>query len=272
MTASTAEFKKNVTKPLLQNALQESLIIAAQAGRFLKSKYGKFTDLDEKPGAGLVTEADKGSEAMIYKYLQKKFPSFSWLGEETGTIDTGSSGFRWVVDPLDGTTNFVHGFPMFCVSIGLEFQGTPICGVVHNPMSRDTYWAHLGGGAFKNDRPIHVSKIKHLKDAMLTTGFSYRENAIKSEVKTFSRMVHISRAIRRTGSAALDLCITASGQFDGFFERGLASWDVTAGLTILKEAGGQYSDFKGGKYQLGGPEIIASNGKIHRVLIREISR
>lgn len=256
--------------------LKQSLLTARQAahlaGDLLRRKFGRFRSLNEKPNAGLVTEADKGAEKLIIQHIGKRYKDHSFLAEESGVTEYLRSPFRWIIDPLDGTTNFVHGFPMFCVSIGFEIEGELVLGYIHQPISGDDYWAVKGGGAFKNGKRIHVSKSKKLKDSMITTGFSYQRNdLLESEVKVFSNMVHKSRALRRVGSAALDLCFVAAGQFDGFFEMRLSPWDVAAGLVILTEAGGHYSDYEGKKYRLGSSSLIASNGVIHKEFLKTIN-
>jgi myo-inositol-1(or 4)-monophosphatase len=276
MTAATKNSTKSITTKAsahhsYKNELQSALAAARLGGAILKKKYGCFKKLREKPQAGLVTEVDHASERVIIGYLRGKHPDHGFLGEETGRSGK-SSEHRWIIDPLDGTTNYVHGFPFFCVSIGLEHRGQLVVGVVHNPISQQTYYGRRGGGAFLNGKPLRVSAVTKLKDALLTTGFSYKKEAhLKEELKAFERILRHARAMRRTGSAALDLCHVASGQFDGFFEQGLSPWDVAAGLVILNEAGGKYSTYNGDDFNLESPNIVATNGKIHRVLLRRFS-
>jgi myo-inositol-1(or 4)-monophosphatase len=256
------------TRTELKRYLAAAIAIAQEGGAFLKRKYGHFRELDEKPDAGLVTEADRGAEKLIFRRLHSSFPSHALLGEESGGRP-GSSRLRWIVDPLDGTTNFVHGFPQFCVSIGLEREGRPLVGVVFNPILGDLYWAAAGMGARRNGRPLGVSQVTHLKDALITTGFSYRKEkgVVDKEVRAFARMVSRTQALRRTGSAALDLCYVASGHFDGFYERELSPWDVAAGILIVREAGGRVTDFKGKPHGIHTPTMLASNGRIHGDLL-----
>ncbi len=259
------------SKKFLRQALAVAMDAALKAGALLERKYGRFQFLDVKPEAGLVTEADKGAERIIIKRINQAYPDHSFLAEESGVTEYLRSNARWIIDPLDGTTNFVHAFPMFCVSIGFELDGELLLGVIHHPLRRETYWAIKGQGAFRNGKRIHVSKTKKLSDAMLSTGFSYRrESFLKKEIQTFSQVVKKSRAVRRVGSAALDLCFVACGQFDGFFEQGLSPWDVAAGLVILTEAGGNYSDFSGDPYRLGAASIVATNGLVHKELLKTI--
>lgn len=268
--------KKTKVDPSLKKHLQKALVVgtkaAHEAGKFLSKKYGKFTTLNEKADTTLVTEADRGAEKIVIDIIQKSFPQDEIIGEESGFTagKNPNSSFRWHIDPLDGTTNFVHSFPMFCVSIGLEFErNTFALGIIYNPISKDFYKGALGTGAFKNGKPIHVSNCKKISDAMLTTGFSYRRDLFyEKELLTFGRVLRESRAIRRVGSAALDLAIVASGQFDGFWERGLASWDVAAGIAILQEAGGKVTKLDGSPYQFGGESILATNGLLHKPFMK----
>ncbi len=277
---------KRKMDPALEKHLKKcqkvALEAALKAGKFLKSKYGKFKNLDRKADRSLVTEADRGAEKIVVKHLRKYFPHDEIMGEESGLF-TGSKqaiardlsspkrlgSFRWHIDPLDGTTNFVHGFPMFCVSIGLEFENTElVMGVIHNPIYKDTFYAYKGGGAKRNGKPIYVSKNHNVQDAMLTTGFSYRRDAFyERELQSFSRVLRESRAIRRVGSAAMDLALVSCGQFDGFWERALSSWDVAGGICILREAGGTVTKLDGSPYRLGDETILATNGKIHHPMI-----
>lgn len=272
MRASSAVRRQRLSERESRLALKVAHEASLKAGALLKRKYGRFTQLSEKPQAGLVTEADRGAEDLIMRHIRGKFKGHSFLGEESGAHTEPASEFRWIIDPLDGTTNFVHGFPLFCVSIGLEYRGKLTAGVIHSPLLNHTYWARAGHGAYRDGKRIHVSATRKLSQSMLSTGFGYPHvERFKKELETLTRVVSGARALRRTGSAALDLCFVACGQFDGFFERGLAPWDVAAGLVILSEAGGAYSAFNGGPYAMGSRTLAATNGKIHRVLLRALS-
>lgn len=270
--------KMKRTDPALQRHLKRALPLAKQAaveaGEFIHKKFGKFRQLTTKPDAGLVTEVDHGSEKIIFKILQKHFPHDRYWGEESGlSHESARSPFCWHIDPLDGTTNFVHKFPMFCVSIGLEFEANQmVLGVVYHPMTKDLYTAYRGGGAFHNGKRFKVSTIDQVSRSLLSTGFSYkkREN-LETEIASLKRVMGESRGVRRTGSAALDLTYVATGQFDGFWERGLASWDVAAGLALISEAGGRYSQLNGSPYSLGGESVLATNGVIHEELFALLS-
>lgn len=270
----------------LAKAQKVAISAALEAGELLRKKFGKHRQLDRKKDSSLVTEADRGAEKIVVSQIKKHFPSDEILGEESG-FSKGRSlqvpkayqkfgSFRWHIDPLDGTTNFVHAFPMFCVSIGLEFENATsaddlVLGVIYNPITKDLYTAYRGSGATRNGKPIHVSKNSILSDAVLTTGFSYRRDAYYDrELHSFSKILRESRALRRIGSAALDLSFVSSGQFDGFWERGLNSWDVAAGICILTEAGGKVTKIDGSPYKLGDDSILATNSTIHSSIMKLI--
>lgn len=258
--------------------LTKTMVKAAQAsGKVLMRYLGKSIEVREKKGAGLVTEADLASERAAMKILRAYRPDFTMLTEESAPqgearkSEVGPHG-RWIIDPLDGTTNFVHGFPMFCVSIGAEWDGEIIAGVIYHPVLKDTYCAWKGGGAFLNGKRMHVSKTKTLKDTLLSTGFSYRRDTwLHAEMEAFERLSGVARAIRRPGSAALDLAFTARGVFDGFWERRLSSWDVAAGYLLVTEAGGVVTDFQGQPFRIDGDEILACNRELHLPLLNTIA-
>lgn len=263
----------------LQKQLKKSLPIAVaaaqEAGGFIRKKFGRFRQLSEKPDTSLVTEVDRGSEKLILRKLRKHFPNDQIIGEEGGRNEVPhSSPFRWHVDPLDGTTNFVHGFPFFCVSIGLEFEASDfVLGVIYQPITGDLYTGYRGGGSFRNKKRIRVSKTEKLAGSLLSTGFSMRrEGLFQSELTALAQISKASQAVRRTGSAALDLVHVATGQFDGFWERGLASWDIVAGLTLLTEAGGVFTRIDGQPFRLGDDSVMASNGRIHAELVRAANK
>jgi myo-inositol-1(or 4)-monophosphatase len=249
---------------------------AVEAGKVTLRYYRKTLDVREKARSSLVTEADLKSEALIRKLLGKKFPTFQFRGEEGGSnTKAAPDAPMWHVDPLDGTTNFVHGFPMYCVSIGLAVAGEPVVGVVHIPTLGETFHAAKGGGARMNRKPMHVSRREKLSECLLTTGFAYihKEEAISPEIERFKRAHLEARAVRRPGAAAIDLAYVAAGTFDGFWERNLSSWDICAGIALVREAGGSVSRYDGGPVTLDGREILATNGRIHgdmsRILTEE---
>lgn len=254
----------------LVKALPVAVNAAMTAGAFIQKKFGRFRQLTEKADLSLVTEVDKGSEKLVMTALRRQFRNDQIVAEETGLNEgKDSSAFRWHVDPLDGTTNFVHRFPFFCVSIGLEFERRDlVLGVIYQPITGELYTARLGGGAFRNKKRMHVSKTKKLANGLLSTGFSMRRHQyFADELTSFARLSLASHAVRRTGSAALDITHVATGQFDGFWERGLNSWDVAAGLCLVSEAGGHYSRLDGKPFRIGEDSILASNGLIHDELV-----
>jgi myo-inositol-1(or 4)-monophosphatase len=270
--------KKNSSRrPALHPGKKLSRVLAEAAeasGKILEKYYRnrKFR-VGEKKGAGLVTDADLASEAAAMRILRRAEPQFEMLAEESApdwSHELKHEG-RWVMDPLDGTTNFVHGFPMFCVSIAAEWRGQVVAGVIHHPILKETYIAVRGAGARMNGKPLRVSATRKAHDALLTTGFTYRKDEwLEAEMKAFEHFSKVARAIRRPGSAALDLAYTARGVFDGFWERRLPPWDVAAGSLLVEEAGGKVSSFSGGDFSITKPEILASNGLLHQELVREM--
>ncbi len=253
--------------------LKKTIIEAALASGAILAKYfEKKLQVSEKKGAGLVTQVDLASEAAALKILKKNFPEFDILAEESQPHATRKNSGRWIIDPLDGTTNFVHRFPMFCVSIAAEWEGELIAGAIYHPILKDLYLAIRGQGATVNGKKIHVSKTKELKDSLLTTGFTYRKDELlHAEMNAFERLSGIARAVRRPGSAALDLAYTARGVFDGFWERNLSPWDVAAGALLVLEAGGKVTDFKGKMLNIEHPELLASNSILHSSLSQTIA-
>jgi myo-inositol-1(or 4)-monophosphatase len=197
------------------------------------------------------------------------------LTEEThanGAVKKGQEGL-WIVDPLDGTTNFVHGFPMFCVTVAAEFKGEVVVGVTYHPILNELYIAVKGKGAFVNKKRMRVSETTKLKNSLLATGFAYSaSDVLKSEMSSFERASRSARAVRRPGSAALDLAYTARGVFDGFWERNLSPWDVAAGSLLVTEAGGKVSDFTGKKFDVHGKEVLATNGLIHKSIRSTVAK
>ena len=219
-----------------------------------------------------MTEADQASEALIVREIRSAFPSHGLLCEEGGGYESEASTFRWVVDPLDGTTNFAHGLPTFAVSIGLEDAQTPVVGVVFDPMRDELFSAYKGGGATLNGQPIHISAIDQLITSLLATGFSYNLDFRKRQTAAWSDLLTRVQAIRQTGSSALNLCYIAAGRLDGYWERGIAPWDVSAGTVIVTEAGGTVSDFRGGPFRSDRREIVVSNGLLHDQILETLTR
>lgn len=253
---------------------QVGIEAALQAGEILKSGFGTNYSISFKEGRhNLVTEYDHKAEASILSILKKNYSQSDFLAEESG-LETSSSDLLWIIDPLDGTVNFAHKIPFFSVSIGLEIQGILQSGIVYQPMTQELFVAERGKGAFLNGQPIHVSSISQLQNAMLSTGFPYNlsDNPFHC-IDHFIDVLKLGIPIRRLGSAALDLAYTAAGRIEGFFEVGLQPWDVSAGLLLIQEAGGSFSNWRGEAFQLHKREpLFASNGKIHGEMTTLLNR
>jgi myo-inositol-1(or 4)-monophosphatase len=254
--------------------LKETALEAARiAGEVLREHARSGFQVEYKDTVNLVTDADRRAEQAIVDAIEKTYPTHRILAEERGLQAIQHSPYQWVIDPLDGTTNFAHGFPAYCVSIGLEYQGTPILGVVLDPTRRELFVAEVGGGAFLNGKPLRVSPTPSMNRALLVTGFAYdiRESR-QNNLDHFARFALRTQGVRRTGSAALDLCYVAAGRFDGFWELKLHPWDTAAGLVMVLEAGGRVTDFKGSLYSIYEPSIVASNGLIHDEMLKVLRR
>lgn len=239
---------------------------ALEAGALLQRGFGTSFRIDNKEGRhNLVTEYDHQAEELIFSTIQQYFPDHDFLGEERGGIHQSvPNTVRWIVDPLDGTVNFAHSIPIFCVSIAAEYNGELLCGVIYAPMTNELFTAERGKGAFLNDQPIIVSTTQTLDDAILVTGFPY--NAADNPGKCidhFTRFVQLGLPVRRLGSAAIDLAYLAAGRFDGYWEVSLHPWDVAAGKLLLTEAGGTITRYDGSPYTLSGGTMLATNGVIH---------
>jgi myo-inositol-1(or 4)-monophosphatase len=244
---------------------------ALEAGRMLRDGLGEGRKIAYKGVVDLVTDFDTRAQELIFSRLSSAFPGHGFLAEE-GLSRGVESEFRWVFDPLDGTTNFAHRFPIFSVSIALEYQGRIILGVVYDPMREEMFEAVEGKGAFLNGRRIRVSAVDDLNRSLLATGFPYdlRVSPVNN-IAHFNNFLVRAQAVRRCGSAALDLCYVACGRFDGFWELKLKPWDHAAGALIVEEADGRVSDFRGGKFTIASPESLASNGRIHEAMIRALT-
>ena len=243
-------------------------IKAAKAAAQIQNYYiGRDLEIKTKSSeTDLVTKVDKLCESKIREIIYQAYPDHVVLGEEQG--QSGAASHRWIVDPLDGTLNYAHGFPFYCVSIALEIDGDVKVGVVLDSTRGELFTAIKGGGAFLNGAPIKTSPEDVLIKAMLATGFAYSENTISENIAIFGRVHHKVRSIRRPGAAALDLCYVACGRLDGFWELRLNAWDVAAGVLIVQEAGGIVTDKSGGRYHLDDKVIIASNGALHDRLLK----
>lgn len=236
---------------------------AFEAGKILLKKSRMRNRIVLKGRVNLVTEADLASEKFIVSTISKKHPDHSVLAEEEDLLDKNPD-FRWIVDPLDGTTNYAHAFPFYCVSIALEYRGTCVVGAVYDPERDEMFHAFRGGGACLNRKRIRVTTQSKLEKSLLATGFPYDIGSSREDnLNHFKRFAKLARGVRRAGSAALDLSYLACGRFDGFWELKLHPWDTAAGIVIVKEAGGKVTDFHGRKYSIYDKYILASNGRIH---------
>lgn len=257
---------------------------AAKAGEWIKSKLGDFSSLNIKTSPhDLVTEVDKGSEMMIRNLIMTHFPTHSILGEEgvepgpeasiKALEDASTAEYLWIVDPVDGTTNFVHGFPFFSVSIALAHKGEVIMGVVYDPNRDELFVAEKGKGAYVRGRRMGVAPEERLIDSLVATGFPTDRNAaLPLNMKGLQELAPKVRNIRSGGSAALHLAYVASGRLNGYWELGLNSWDIAAGMLLVKESGGQVTDTLGQPYHLGVRNVVATNGHIHKELTEELQR
>jgi myo-inositol-1(or 4)-monophosphatase len=255
-----------------QNELEILLEVATEtvmtAGVILQDLWGKLEKIEEKGRPGdLVTEADKTAEAAILNILRRRVPQHQILAEESGLLGVAESDYLWVIDPLDGTTNYAHGYPIYAVSVGLLIKGIPQVGAIYDPFKKELFRAAKGLGATLNYRSIRVSKTTELSNSLLVTGFPYdRQETQDTNYTEFCYLTHITQGVRRTGSAALDLANVACGRLDGYWERGLSPWDISAGIIILEEAGGKISAYDESALILKSGRLLATNGHIHHVL------
>jgi myo-inositol-1(or 4)-monophosphatase len=256
---------------LLEEYAREAVQIARDAGQILRDRFGQPHEVRFKGAIDLVTEADRAAEDLIADRLRTFCPDHDLLCEEGSVGLTSGATYCWVVDPLDGTTNFAHGLPTFAVSIALEDAGVPVVGVVYDPMRDELFVARKGGGATLNGTPIVVSAVDQLIASILVTGFSYDFTRREQQAEVWRAFLTRVQAIRQTGSAALNLCYIAAGRLDGYWERGLSPWDVAAGALIVTEAAGLVTDMRGGSYRSNDREILASNGKLHGKLLEVIT-
>jgi len=253
----------------LTSELEVALSAARRAGEVLREGFGAEHDITYKGEVDLVTEIDEEAERVIRKELLGTFPTYGMLAEEGGGR-SGEEDARWIVDPLDGTTNYAHGLSIFCVSIALERGGQVVLGVVHDPMGEETFVGERGRGATLNGQPIKVSDTDELIRALIATGFPYDRAEMPEALELFGRLAATTRGMRRLGSAALDLCYVASGRLDGYYERGIWPWDLAAGSVIVEEAGGELTNYRGDVLDLARREIVASNGRLHPAMTRLI--
>ncbi|MEE9910650.1 MAG: inositol monophosphatase [Deltaproteobacteria bacterium] len=246
--------------------------LARAAGRLLADKLNRSNQVYYKGAIDLVTDADKMSEELILAEISRRYPDHGILSEESAAKNE-QAAMRWIVDPLDGTTNYAHGFPFFCVSIALEQEGVVVLGVVYDPLRDELFTASRGGGAFLNGKKLHVSTVSDLSHSLLATGFPYDIRVSKdNNLNFFHAMILQAQAIRRPGAAALDLAYLAAGRIDGFWELKLKPWDTAAGCLLVTEAGGVVSDMAGQAWNLFSPGLVAGNGLIHGQMLEIIQK
>jgi myo-inositol-1(or 4)-monophosphatase len=258
--------------PIWQQFLDIAVEAARIAGRLQQYRFASFMHVTLKGDKNLVTEVDQESERLVVDHLLGRFPDHNIVAEE-GEYPQGDAPFRWIIDPLDGTTNYAHGFPWFCVSIGLESAGELVAGVIFNPMHDELFTATKGGGAFLNGQRLHVSTRAPLQNTLLATGFPY--DCASDPTNNFDNFIAFQKAargIRRAGAAALDLAYVAAGRLDGFWELKLKPWDVAAGVLLVREAGGTVTSFDGTNYDVSNHRIVASNGLIHEEMTAMLTR
>lgn len=247
---------------------------ARDAGRVLADRFGRVLQITHKGDINVVTESDLAAERLIVERIRSHFPRHTILAEESGTSvvhDGESSEYKWIIDPLDGTVNYAHGYPCFCVSIALERAGEIIVGVVYDPVRDELFAAERGAGATLNGRHIRVSETEDLNRALLCTGFPYDVRERNDFARHFANFIMHAQAVRRDGSAALDLAYVACGRFDGFWEEGLFPWDVAAGVLLIEEAGGRVSHYDGSRFDIYTPPIVVSNGLVHEAMMRVLA-
>jgi myo-inositol-1(or 4)-monophosphatase len=250
--------------------LEVAAEIAREAGALLAQLFERHIGYELKGDYDLVTEADRSSERLVIERLRSHFPTHSIVAEEGGG-HTGSADYCWYVDPLDGTTNFAHGFPMYNVTMGLEHAGQMVAGVIFDPERNEMFSSERGSGAYLNNRRIRVSKASCIEDALVATGFPSKKRHLDVNVHFYYQLAMITHGVRRAGSAALDLAYVASGRLDGFWEFGLNPWDMAAGMLLVEEAGGKCSDMRGEPARLRGPHLLADNGAIHAGMLEIFS-
>jgi myo-inositol-1(or 4)-monophosphatase len=247
---------------------------AQEAGRVLAEKFGRALQITNKGDIDLVTEADIAAERLIVERIRSYHPRHQILTEEAGDIlieGGADSAYKWIIDPLDGTTNYAHGYPVFCVSVALEHEGRIVVGVVYDPTRDELFAAERGEGATLNGRRIRVSDTNELGRALLCTGFPYDVRERSNFARHFHNFIMQSQSLRRDGSAALDLAYVACGRFEGFFEEGLRPWDVAAGVLLVEEAGGRVTHYDGSPFHIYTPPIAASNGLVHDAMLRVLA-
>ncbi|MCA9876885.1 MAG: inositol monophosphatase [Thermomicrobiales bacterium] len=251
----------------LQVFADVAVAVALDAGAILRGRFGQPHDVSFKGPLDLVTEADKAAEEAIASHLRGAFPEHDLLGEEGSRSENTGARYRWVIDPLDGTTNFAHGLPTFAVSIALEDAGKPVVGVVYDPMRNELFRAIQGGGSTLNGESINVSDVDRVNRAVLASGFAHDQAQRQRQGAAWCAVLECVQGLRQTGSAALNLCYVAAGRIDGYWERGIQPWDVSAGALLVSEAGGMVSDRAGGPFDAHDRVVVATNGRLHQELL-----
>ncbi len=257
----------------LQNFLEVATESVLAAGAVLEDLYGNLKAIAEKGRPGdLVTEADKKAESIILDIIARHFPDHAILAEESGYLgDQTANPYLWAIDPLDGTTNYAHGYPIACVSVGLMIEGIPQVGAIYNPFRQELFRGAKGLGATLNRRPIRVSQTASLEKSLLVSGFAYdRRETLDNNYAEFCHLTHLTQGVRRSGSAALDLADVACGRLEGYWERGIKAWDIVAGVVILEEAGGVVTSYDNHSLDIQSGRILATNGLIHQELSQSL--
>lgn len=258
----------------MRDYLFVAMEVAQSAGKIINERIGTISkeEITQKSISDYVTEVDVYSEKTIIEHIKKQFPNHQIMSEESSD-DYKKAEYLWIIDPLDGTTNFIHGFPVVAVSIALMYKGELVIGVINDPTRNELFYTEKGSGAFLNGNKIKVSSIKEAAFSLIATGFPFRNKQyIDSYIKIFRELLHSVSDLRRPGTAAIDLAYVACGRVDGFFEFGLSPWDIAAGVVLIKEAGGAVSDFEGGEEYLKTGNIIAGNPMIHSFLVSKIKK
>jgi len=250
--------------------LETAVAIASESGALLADFFARHIPYELKGESDLVTEADRTSERLIIERLTQHYPSHAIMAEEGGGHES-TSGFRWYVDPLDGTTNFAHSFPCFNVTLALEQQDELIAGVIFDPINEELFTAELGAGAYLNGNRIHVSEVAKLENALVATGFPSRKRHQSVNIHFYHQLGMATHGVRRCGSAAIDLAFVACGRLDAFWEFGLNAWDMAAGRLLVAEAGGKFSGMHGEPHELRGPDLLVDNGLIHKEILELFS-
>jgi myo-inositol-1(or 4)-monophosphatase len=253
--------------------LTTAIEAVVRAGDVMMTRFGRDVRVDKKGTIDLVTEVDLAIEREFRAMIASRFPDHAILGEELGGSATPVPGPCWVFDPIDGTTNFAHGLPIFCASLALEVDGVAEVAAVYDPSRRELFTAERGAGAYLNGRPVHVSSAVNLVDAVLVTGFPYDVHArVEEIVGLFGAFVGRARAVRRLGSAAIDLCYVAAGRMDGFWEMDLKPWDIAGGALLVEEAGGRVSSLTGEPFSSRSGRVLATNGALHEQMLAVVGR